>query len=42
MEVKDRNRAVELIENDPYYHPVHRNYKLYTWGKILEDETVEL
>ena len=42
MEVKDRNRAVELIENDPYYHPVHRKYKLYTWGKILEDETVEL
>ena len=42
MEVVSRERAVELIENDPYYHPVHRKYKLFTWGRILEDKIVQL
>ena len=42
MEVSSRERAVELIENDPYYHADYRKYKLYTWGKILENVSVTL
>jgi len=40
MDVESRERAVELIENDPYFHPEYRNYSLYVWGKALEDREV--
>ena len=36
LEVRDRQRAVELIENDPYYEPAHRRYRLLRWGKALD------
>jgi len=42
MEVASRERAVELIENDPYYVPALRRYKLFTWGKVFEDKVVPL
>ncbi len=42
LEVQSREWAVELIENDPYYHPEFRTYRLFTWGKILQNATVEL
>lgn len=42
MEVANRERAVELIENDPYFVPALRQYKLFTWGKAFEDKVVQL
>lgn len=36
LEVASRERAVELIENDPYFVPAFRRYRLLTWGKALD------
>ncbi|HTP99499.1 MAG TPA: YciI family protein [Casimicrobiaceae bacterium] len=42
FEVASRERAVELIEGDPYYEAEPRPYRLYAWGKALPDLRVEL
>jgi len=42
MEVSSRERAVELIEQDPYWVPAHRSVRLLTWGKGLPDLAVTL
>ncbi len=42
LEVASRERAVELIEADPYYEPACRAYKLLTWGKAFPDQAVSL
>ncbi len=42
LEVHSRERAVELIENDPYYVPTFRRYKLRTWGKAFPEVVVTL
>jgi uncharacterized protein len=42
MEVKTRARAVELVENDPYFASGCRTYRLLAWAKALEDRTVTL
>lgn len=42
LEVPSRERAVELIENDPYYVPALRRYRLLTWGKAFPDRLVTL
>ena len=35
FEVESRARAVELIEQDPYYVAYPRKYQLLVWGKAL-------
>lgn len=35
FEVTSRERAVELIEADPYYQAHARAYRLLAWGKAL-------
>jgi len=35
FEVQSRSRAVELIEQDPYYVACPRKYRLLAWGKAL-------
>lgn len=42
LEVRDRARAVALIENDPYFQPEYRKYRLLTWGKAFEDRAIVL
>lgn len=42
LEVPSRERAMELIENDPYWVPAHRSVRLLTWGKGLDDVMVTL
>ena len=42
MDVPSRERAVELIENDPYWVPAHRSVRLLTWGKGLPELAVTL
>lgn len=42
LEVDSKARAIALIENDPYYEPAHRRYRLRTWGKVLAERDVLL
>ena len=42
LDVASRERAVALIECDPYFVPAHRSYRLLTWGKAFADKTVRL
>lgn len=42
MEVESKERAIELVENDPYFNAKYRSYRLLIWGKVLEDVAVEL
>jgi uncharacterized protein YciI len=42
MEVPSRERAVELVEHDPYWVPAHRSVRLLTWGKGLPELAVTL
>ncbi len=42
LEVVSRERAVTLIEHDPYYVPSLRRYRLLTWGKAFPDQLVTL
>ncbi|MCK0142506.1 YciI family protein [Aliiroseovarius sp. F20344] len=39
----DTRDAVEaLIKEDPFFVPAYRNYQIFTWGKILEDQSAIL
>jgi len=42
LEVATRERAVALIEGNPYYESTLRSYKLRTWGKALADKSALL
>ena len=42
LEVHSKDRAVELIENDPYFVPSCRTYQLLTWGKAFAEKDVVL
>lgn len=42
MEVRTRQRAVELVENDTYFKSGYRTYRLLTWTKALEDRQATL
>lgn len=37
FDVASRERAVELIEGDPYYRAHPRAYRLLVWGDAFED-----
>ena len=42
LEVTSRERAIELIESDPYFVNGARSYKVLVWGKALQDKQVVL
>ncbi len=42
LETENREEAVRLIENDPYFRSGQRNYRLLVWGKAFEDIPVTL
>jgi hypothetical protein len=42
FEVESKERAVALIENDPYFVPACRTYRLLVWGKALPELAVSL
>jgi uncharacterized protein YciI len=42
FEVESKERAVALIENDPYFVPACRTYRLLVWGKALPELAVLL
>jgi uncharacterized protein len=42
VEVATKAEVVKLILADPFYDADHRRFEIFTWGKILEDQTVVL
>ena len=42
FEVASRERAIELIEHDPYYVAHPRPYRLLAWGKALPQYAVTM
>ena len=42
LEVVDRARAVQLVEQDPYFIHGARRYELRTWGKAFPERQVLL
>jgi uncharacterized protein YciI len=42
FEVESKERAVELIESDPYFLAHPRKYRLLAWGKALPQYQVTL
>jgi uncharacterized protein YciI len=42
LEVADRERAVQLVEQDPYFLSGGRHYELRTWGKAFPERRVTL
>lgn len=42
MEVASRERAVELIEADPFFQATRRPYRLLLWNKALSEIDVTL
>jgi uncharacterized protein len=42
LEVSSRDRAIQLVERDPYFIHGGRSYRLHLWGKALEDKQVML
>ena len=42
LEVPTRERAVELVEGDPYFVHGVRSYRLHVWGKAFPEKKVAL
>ncbi len=42
FDVPNKARALELIENDPFYLAYPREYRLLAWGKALPQHMVTL
>ena len=42
VEANTRIEVEQLIENDPFYFEQYREFEIFTWGKILEDQNVSL
>lgn len=42
LEVPSKERAVQLVEGDPYFQAEKRRYRLLVWGKALPDRQVVL
>ncbi|KAG1668230.1 hypothetical protein GQR58_018014 [Nymphon striatum] len=42
VEAESKAQVEQLIAKDPFYFPEHRQYEVYTWGKLLEDQTAVL
>lgn len=42
LDVTSRERAIQLVEGDPYFQAERRPYKLHVWGKALPDRQVVL
>lgn len=42
VEAESKEEIISLIEADPFYVSDYRTFEIFTWGKILEDQTVTL
>ena len=42
VEAERKTEVEQLVSEDPFYFPEHRTFEIFTWGKILEDQTALL
>ncbi len=42
VELETRDQVENLVANDPFYFPEYRTFEIFTWGKLLEDQTATL
>lgn len=42
VETDAKSDVEKLVANDPFYQSEFRTYEIFTWGKILEDQTTVL
>jgi uncharacterized protein YciI len=42
VEVNSKADVEKLVADDPFYFPEYRSYEVFTWGKLLEDQTAVL
>ncbi|TLP66972.1 hypothetical protein FEE96_06360 [Parasedimentitalea maritima] len=42
VEAETKTEVEQLVINDPFYFSEYRSYQIYTWGKLLEDQTAVL
>jgi len=42
VELDTKAEVERLVADDPFYFPDYRQYEMFTWGKILEDQNVTL
>ncbi len=42
VEAERESDVVDLVTNDPFYVAEHRSMEIFTWGKLLEDQTAIL
>ncbi|MEX0329261.1 MAG: YciI family protein [Ruegeria sp.] len=42
VEAESKAAVIDLISKDPFYVPEHRRFEIFTWGKLLEDQTAIL
>ena len=42
VEAATKSDVETLILKDPFYVPDYRSYEIFTWGKLLEDQTATL
>ena len=42
VELETKAEVEALIAEDPFYVSEHRTFEIFTWGKLLEDQTAVL
>lgn len=42
VEAATKAEVIELVEADPFFVPASRSFEIFTWGKLLEDQTAVL
>ena len=42
IEANSKTEVKQLVLEDPFYFPKYRTFEIFTWGKLLEDQTVLL
>lgn len=42
VEAASKQEVEQLVLGDPFYIPQHRSFEIFTWGKLLEDQTAIL
>ncbi|MFD2207656.1 YciI family protein [Kiloniella antarctica] len=42
VEAKSMEEVEQLVSGDPFYFPEFRTFEIFTWGKLLEDQTALL
>ncbi|SMX40226.1 YciI family protein [Octadecabacter ascidiaceicola] len=42
VEAENKPQVEHLVANDPFYFPEYRTFEIFTWGKLLEDQTAVL